>query len=309
VIEGHADAMKNGLVAMLIVHSAAAFTKCKSSENAPCSLEEDDAAILKFNDGHVADFILTFGNETNSACKKNIRVLISNTCALKGGVLTSSILDSKGKQIEAQQEHVEGGTIIGNFPDISGCPEELFIKYNPLKDVRFNDRCQLDVQALMEMSTGANPLQGQGDSEWQERVVQIRRVTKVVKGGKKMSFRAVVVIGNGKGQVGVGVGKAGDVIGAVRKGAVEGKNAIISVPLTVDGSIPCIIEGRYNNDTIIMSPSVPGFGVIAGGSTRTVLELAGVKNILAKQLGDSSPLNDAKAVLAAFSSARDIVNV
>jgi len=138
------------------------------------------------------------------------------------------------------------------------------------------------------------------ESEWQERVVQIRRVTKVVKGGKKLSFRAILVIGNEQGQVGVGVGKASDVIGAVKKAASDGKRNLVSVQLTRNDSIPHIIQGRAGAARVIMRPSAPGSGVIAGGSVRTILELAGVKNILAKQLGSSNPLNNARAATDAL---------
>ena len=142
------------------------------------------------------------------------------------------------------------------------------------------------------------------DTEWQERVVQIRRVTKVVKGGKKLSFRAILVIGNEKGEVGVGVGKASDVIGAVKKAASDGKRNLVSVPLTRDNSIPHIIQGRAGAAKVIMRPSAPGSGVIAGGSTRTVLELAGIKNILSKQLGSNNLLNNARATIEGLSSLR-----
>ena len=138
------------------------------------------------------------------------------------------------------------------------------------------------------------------ESEWQERVVQIRRVTKVVKGGKKLSFRAILVIGNEQGQVGVGVGKASDVIGAVKKAASDGKRNLVSVQLTRNDSIPHIIQGRAGAARVIMRPSAPGSGVIAGGSVRTILELAGVKNILAKQLGSSNQLNNARAATDAL---------
>ena len=138
------------------------------------------------------------------------------------------------------------------------------------------------------------------ESDWQERVVQIRRVTKVFKGGKKLSFRAILVIGNEKGEVGVGVGKASDVIGAVKKAASDGKRNLVSVPLTRNNSIPHIIQGRAGAARVIMRPSAPGSGVIAGGSVRTILELAGVKNILAKQLGSSNPLNNARAATDAL---------
>nr|QVY57969.1 30S ribosomal protein S5 [Betaphycus gelatinus] len=137
---------------------------------------------------------------------------------------------------------------------------------------------------------------------WEERVVQIKRVTKVVKGGKKLSFRATLVIGNNKGQIGVGIGKASDVMGAVKKGVADAKKHIISVPLTKNNSIPHPIDGISGAAKVILRPSAIGSGVIAGGSVRTVLELAGVKNILAKQLRSSNTLNNARAALNALSS-------
>ncbi len=147
------------------------------------------------------------------------------------------------------------------------------------------------------------------DSEWQERVVQIRRVTKVVKGGKKLSFRAIVVVGDEKGQVGVGVGKAADVIGAVKKGVADGKKSLVTVPLTTNNSIPHPSQGRGGGAAVMMRPASPGTGVIAGGAVRTVLELAGVKNILAKQLGSDNPLNNARAALNALGSLRTLGDV
>ena len=138
-------------------------------------------------------------------------------------------------------------------------------------------------------------------SEWQERVVQIRRVTKVVKGGKSLSFRAVVVVGNEQGQVGVGVGKANDVIGAVRKGVADGKKHLIDVPLTNSRSLPQRRQGVAGGARVLVMPAAPGTGVIAGGAVRTVLEMAGVRNALAKQLGSSNPLNNARAAVDALS--------
>ncbi len=147
------------------------------------------------------------------------------------------------------------------------------------------------------------------ESAWQERVIQIRRVSKVVKGGKKLSFRAIVVVGNEKGQVGVGVGKASDVIGAVRKGVADGKKQLIDVPLTKSNSITHIANGISGGAKVIMRPAAPGTGVIAGGAVRTVLELAGVKNILAKQLGSNNPLNNARAAINALEALRTFSEV
>nr|QCI08739.1 ribosomal protein S5 [Sphondylothamnion multifidum] len=139
---------------------------------------------------------------------------------------------------------------------------------------------------------------------WEEKVVQVKRVTKVVKGGKKLSFRAVLVIGNEKGQIGVGVGKASDVIGAVKKAVTDAKKHIISIPLTKYYSIPHPINGSSGAAKIMLRPSATGSGVIAGGSTRIVLELAGIKNILAKQLGSNNTLNNARAVINALKNLR-----
>nr|YP_009392109.1 ribosomal protein S5 [Periphykon beckeri]ARW60457.1 ribosomal protein S5 [Periphykon beckeri] len=140
------------------------------------------------------------------------------------------------------------------------------------------------------------------ENNWEEKVVQVKRVTKVVKGGKKLSFRAIIIIGNENGHIGVGVGKASDVIGAVKKGVTDAKKHIIVIPLTKYFSIPHPINGTSGAAKIMLRPSATGSGVIAGGSTRTVLELAGIKNILAKQLGSSNTLNNARAVLNALNN-------
>lgn len=147
------------------------------------------------------------------------------------------------------------------------------------------------------------------DSNWQERVIQIRRVSKVVKGGKKLSFRAIVVIGNEGGKVGVGVGKAGDVIGAVRKGVADAKKHVVDVPLTKTNTVTHRVNGIAGGAKVMMRPAAPGTGVIAGGAVRTVLELAGVKNILAKQLGSKSPLNNARATVDALGNLRSFSSV
>lgn len=147
------------------------------------------------------------------------------------------------------------------------------------------------------------------ESNLQERVIQIRRVSKVVKGGKKLSFRAIVVIGDERGMVGVGVGKASDVIGAVRKGVADGKKHTVKVSLNKANSIAHRTTGTAGGATVLIRPAAPGTGVIAGGAVRTVLELAGIKNVLAKQLGSSSPLNNARAALAALESLRTFSSV
>lgn len=145
-------------------------------------------------------------------------------------------------------------------------------------------------------------------SEWKERVIQIRRVTKVVKGGKKLSFRSVVVVGNGKGQVGVGIGKSNEVIGAIQKGVAAAKKNLIDVPV-FKTTIPHCIIGIANSGKVIVKPASQGTGIIAGGAARAVLELAGIENILCKSLGSDSPLNVARATINALSRVRRFKDV
>lgn len=136
-------------------------------------------------------------------------------------------------------------------------------------------------------------------SEWTERVVQISRVTKVVKGGKKLSFRAIVIVGNQKGQVGVGCAKAAEVIIAIQKAIADGRKNLITVPI-FKTTIPHPITGKSGAGAVMLRPASEGTGIIAGGAVRSVLELAGIGNILSKSLGSKSPLNAANATLDAL---------
>jgi small subunit ribosomal protein S5 len=133
-----------------------------------------------------------------------------------------------------------------------------------------------------------------------ERFVKISRVSKVTKGGKKLSFRAIVVVGDENGQVGVGVAKADDVVNAFKKAKSDGRKNLIKLPITKSLSIPHEVEGVFGACKVIMRPSVEGSGVIAGGAVRIVLEVAGVKNVIAKQLGSNNLLNNARASICAL---------
>jgi len=133
-----------------------------------------------------------------------------------------------------------------------------------------------------------------------ERLVKINRVSKVTKGGKKLRFRAIVVVGDKNGRVGVGVAKANIVGNAFKKAKAAGQKNLIKFPLTKTLSIPHSIIGRFGACKIIIKPSIEGSGVIAGGATRIVLEAAGVQNIIAKQLGSNNLLNNARATICAL---------
>lgn len=146
------------------------------------------------------------------------------------------------------------------------------------------------------------------ESEWKEQVVQIRRVTKVVKGGKKLSFRAIVVCGNKKGQVGMGCAKAAEVIIAIQKAVADARKNLVSVPI-FKTTIPHTVIGCSGAGEVKLRPASQGTGIIAGGAVRTILELSGIENIVAKSLGSKSPLNVANATLDALKSLRKFKDV
>ncbi len=140
------------------------------------------------------------------------------------------------------------------------------------------------------------------DNKFIERLIKISRVTKVTKGGKKLSFRAVVVVGDENGQVGVGVGKAEDVVNAFKKAKTDGQKNLIKIPITKSLSIPHGVIAELGACKIVMRPSIEGSGVIAGGAVRTVLEVAGIKNVIAKQLGSDNLLNNARTAIVGLKS-------
>ena len=146
-----------------------------------------------------------------------------------------------------------------------------------------------------------SPRKPREEKEFEERVVEVDRVSRTVKGGKRMRFRALVVVGNRKGKVGMGIGKAGDVQTSIKKAVTTAKKHLITVPI-INDTIPHDTTMKYGSATVYLKPAPAGTSVIAGGPVRAVIELSGIRNILSKIIGSSNKINNVRATLRALES-------
>ncbi len=142
----------------------------------------------------------------------------------------------------------------------------------------------------------------------EEKVVKINRVAKVVKGGRRFSFNAIVVVGDGSGHVGVGLGKANEVMNSVNKGKENAKKSVVRVPI-VNGTLPHAVIGKYGAGRVMLKPASPGTGIIAGGAIRAIMEQVGITDVLAKILGTRNPHNVIKATMNGLSQLNDATEI
>ena len=145
--------------------------------------------------------------------------------------------------------------------------------------------------------------------KFEEKILQVKRVTKVVKGGKKLTFQALVVVGDNIQKVGIGLGRGEDVNLAIEKAIIAAKKDLIVIPLTLNSSIPQTIFSSYGSSIVLLKPAHLGSGLIAGGAIRAILELGGIKNIIAKQLGTKNLLNNAKATINALVKLQEQIKI
>lgn len=188
--------------------------------------------------------------------------------------------------------------------------EEVKTEQNPASEAKAEAPAKKPAYKKNDRKPGGQrrPRRERVEKEFEERVVTINRVTKVVKGGRRFRFTALVVIGDGKGRVGFGTGKANEVPDAIKKAIENAKKSVFTVPM-VGTTIPHEITGNYGAGSVFLRPASEGTGTIAGGAIRDVLEVAGVKDVLTKCLGSRTPINMVRATISALQELKTVEDV
>ena len=213
---------------------------------------------------------------------------------------------------EEKKDMKDAGTQAGNEPvkEQEAAVDEKDLKAanteKPAGTQETTEATEGDEEAKKEVAAFFKPSRGRGkkvESEFVERVIRISRVSKVVKGGKNFSFSALVVTGDGKGQVGIGLGKSNEVVEAIKKGTAQANKSFITVTMVGD-TIPHEVIGKFKASRVMMKPASPGTGVIAGGPVRAMCDAVGIRNILTKTLGSRNAVNVVKAAEDGFRQLR-----
>jgi small subunit ribosomal protein S5 len=173
------------------------------------------------------------------------------------------------------------------------------VVWRRLRKVPARKDWSFDMPKEKQWTVGAPEISGERRDELEERVIEVGRISRTVAGGKRMRFRALVVVGDRKGKVGMGLAKAQEVAGAIAKATTKARKAMITVPI-VHGTIPFTVEATYGSAHVLLKPAVPGTSIIAGGSVRTIMELAGIANVVSKMFGAPNRINNARATLHAL---------
>ncbi len=186
--------------------------------------------------------------------------------------------------------------------------ENLETQTTPVVEQTTTEKKPVAKKSMDRKNNDRRPRRDRQEKEFEERVVAINRVTKVVKGGRRFRFAALVVIGDGKGRVGFGTGKANEVPDAIKKAVEDAKKNVFAVP-TVGSTIPHAITGNYGAGSVFLRPASEGTGVIAGGAVRDVLEVAGIKDVLSKCLGSRTPINMIRATITALRELKTVEQI
>lgn len=269
------------------------------------------AELLSIED----DFKLDEFEDVDDEDDEDISGILADVAALEGTEVAMweelEVMDDEELDVLEQYVDATGDYMEQHMPNIANetIPETDDAEDDAVLDPAADDLAWEDNAGDLSAFTEGDDEAAALDSQLQERIIELRRVTKVLKGGKLMGFRCIAVVGDQKGNVGLGVDSGREVATATKRALVDAKRNLIKVPLVAAGTLPHRQETKFKSARVVIVPAAEGTGVIAGGAIRSVLELAGVQNCLAKRLGSRSNLNNARAVIKALTQMRKLSDV